>query len=325
MFGGSGLSPSDYYNMLVRGSLPDTSARGGRGATSSNPISRPPTSTTSTPPASTTSVLTSTTSMPPIRGDPTEGGNNTNPAPPESGGHKGKDPSSEHSNDSEDMDVDEGEEQKIRREMGRREYRWRAARDSRSEFWSCIRCILPHPEEGSAIEEHKLWVYVFRTAAEAILFSRYDQNPRVLNAMCEMVDSLLDGEPVDQEDFDDYRRAEGAALDLYGVPFDAEAYRRLGYVESDEIDDSMKDIWKNSAVAGYLRVSALSQERDQSRFSSLRYWIGSWGWEATEEAQTDGVVLMRRKPAGPIQEQDRKWERTSDRSENKTNWTPPFI
>ncbi|KAF6822075.1 hypothetical protein CPLU01_12255 [Colletotrichum plurivorum] len=276
MFGGNGPSPSDYYNMLVRGSLPDTSARGG-GEASSNPISRPPASTTSVPPtgttsvpptgttsvtptgttsrppanamwpasttsrppassiwssASTISVLTSTTSMPPIREDQAEEDNNTNPAPPESGGHKEKDPSFEYSNDSEDIDVDVDEAEE-----------WKDARDSRSNCWNVIRCILPHPEEGSAIEEHKLWVYVFRTAAEAILFSTYDQNPRVLNAMCEMVDSLLDGEPVDPEDFDDYRRAEGAALDLYGVPFDAEAYRRLGYVESDEIDDSVKDIW----------------------------------------------------------------------------------
>ncbi|KAF6841021.1 hypothetical protein CMUS01_03685 [Colletotrichum musicola] len=249
MFGGNGPSPSDYYNMLVRGSLPDTSARVGREA-SSNQISRPPASTTSTPPASamwpasttsrplastmwpsasTISVLTSTTSMPPIREDQAEEGNDTNPAPPESGGHKEKDSRSEYSNDSDEMNEDE---------------EWKDARDSRSNVWSAIRCILPHPEEGSAIEEHKLWVYVFRTAAEAILFSTYDQNPRVLNAMCEMVDSLLDGEPVDQEDFDDYRRAEGAALDLYGVPFDAEAYRRIGYVESDEIDDSCKSVWK---------------------------------------------------------------------------------
>lgn len=138
----------------------------------------------------------------------------------------------------------DGLRQAIRREMRRVKYRARDAKDSRSNVWSGIRCILPHPEEGCAIEEHVLWVYVFRTAAEAILFSTYDQNPRVLNAMCQMVDTMLDGEPIHQEDFEDYTLAEGAALDHYGARFDADLYRLTAPVESDEIDEAFKSILK---------------------------------------------------------------------------------
>lgn len=103
--------------------------------------------------------------------------------------------------------------QKIRREMSQPKYMARGARNSRCSIWDRIRAVLPNPRVGGpVVEEHELWVFVLRTNADARLFNEFRENPRCLNAMCEIVDSLFDGETFDEEDYDDYLYGRGAAI-----------------------------------------------------------------------------------------------------------------